>query len=211
MKLEGKIMKISATNTNGEIKASFDFQKEEADNRQDFIYKLSTMLACAVGEITDQLEPYHIEGRKDCAVSLLEAVKLMVSEYYDELVEKTTVEEKQQLAEAGMYAFMEEQYHTFLKARDLEEADLLDRLRGHKPNLRVSKRNGAYHFELYEDDNLLLETGTVRENAKQNDIETQAMIAAVVAIILLDRAYGKDDPRNVARAKGSIKFFLDMM
>ncbi len=58
-------MKINVTNENGETKASFDFEKEEAENRQDFIYELSTMLSCLVGEVTDQIEPYHIEGRKD--------------------------------------------------------------------------------------------------------------------------------------------------
>ena len=209
---ERENMKISASNTDGEIKASFDFAKEEAENRQDFIYNLSTMLACAVGEITDQLEPYHIEGRKDCAASLLEAVKLMVSEYYDDLAEKTTPEEKQRLAEAGMYAFMEEQYSAFLKENNLDEKDLLDRVRGQNPDLRVSKRDGAYHFELNADDGShLLDVGSVSANADQRDIGTQAMIAGVVAIVLLDRAFGKDDSRNVAREKGSIKFFLDMM
>lgn len=205
-------MEISVTNANGEIKASFDFKKEEAENRQKFVYELSTMLACLVGEVTDQIEPYHIEGRKDCATSLLEAVKLMVSEYYDNLVEKTSDQEKQQLVEAGMYAFMEEQYDAFFKARALNEQDVLASLKNKEPKLQVSKRDGAYHFELCaEDGSLLFDAGLVSMDAAQHDIETQAMIAGVVAIVLLDRAYGQEDPRNIARAKGSIKFFLEMM
>ncbi len=205
-------MEIKASNQNGEINATFDFLKTEMEQRQDFVYAVSTMLSCITGEIVDKLEPYRIESRKDCALSLLEAVKMMVSDYYDNLVENTTPEEKQELAKAGMYAFMEEQYDAFLKANHLNEKDLLNRIQTQKPAFRVSEKDGSYHFELVAaDGGHILDTGVVSMQADRNDIETRAMVAAVVSMVLLDRAFGEDDPRNIARAKGNIKFFLDMI
>lgn len=205
-------MEIKASNQNGEIKATFDFLKEETEKRQDFVYAISTMLACITGEVVDKLEPYRIEGRKDCALSLLEAVKMMVSDYYDNLVEKTSPEEKQKLAKAGMYAFMEEQYDAFLKANHLNEEDLLNRIQTQEPAFRVSEKDGSYHFELTAADGTnILDAGVVSRQADRHDIETQAMVAAVVSMVLLDKAFGEEDPRNIARAKGNIKFFLDMI
>lgn len=205
-------MEIRANNESGKISASFDFAKKESEQRQDFIYEISSMLACIAGEIADRLEPYQIEKRKDCAVSLFEVAKLMVSEYYDDLVEKTTLEEKQQLAEAGMYAFMEEQYETFLKENGLDEKELLQIVKAQPFDVSVSVQDEAYHFGLSSmNGNAVISTGRVSIHADRYEIETQAMIAAVVVMVLLDRAFGEADPRNVARAKGNIKFYLNML
>lgn len=201
-------MNIILNSDNG-YNVDIEFTSADTEkNSKDIRYDMLSLVATLVGEIQSKVFCFdNMEEEKEGAFFMLEAVKKMLTIFYD-----NTEKEMNERREAEkLYGYMEDFYKDFLERNSLSESHLFEILGGKSTDIAVVKDGEEIHFSIIDKSSnkelIILNKVNVAEIEGYSDEPIhEAAEANAIAIIIYDKMLGENEEKNPARAKGFLWF-----
>ena len=201
-------MNIILNNDNG---YNVDIEITDADkkkNSEDALYDMLSLVATLVGDIQSKVFDFDsIEEEKKAAFFMLDAVKEMLTMYYEDVEKKMNEHHEGE----KMYRYMEDFYEDFLERNSWSDSHIFEILDGKKTDIAVVLDGEEIHFSITDKNSneelIIINKVNVSEIEKYVDEPIhEAVEANAIAIIIYDKMLGDSEENNPARVKGVLWF-----